>query len=476
MEGALDLAAIRRVAAPAGGIPLAAQLHHAPGGILDHFPAGHETGPAETHLSTRRQAEPLLGGLLAEVVLLDVELPREGQLAGAHGGIVRMVRNLHLEAVGVGHVGDDDLQGPQYRHASGGPLLQVLADAELQQARVGHHVALGHAHLLREGPYGLGRVAPAPQAADGGHAGIVPAPHDAVLHQLEQAALAHHRVGEVQAGELDLTRQRPLEELCFDILFQEPLVEGAVVLELQGADGVRDGLEGVRYAVGVVVHGVEAPGVARAVVVGPADAVHERIAQVHVAAGHVDLRAQDLRAIRELARLHAAEEVQILLGAPVSVRAVLPRHMEVAAVLADLGLGQVADIGLALPDQVLRVVIEEGKVVRRVVLTLPVETEPAHVLADGVHILHILLHGVRVVEAQVGGAAVGLRQAEVQADALGVADVQVAVGLRREAREHPPPVLPRGAVRLHDLLDEVEALGFGRELFRRHWGSRRSNL
>src|SRR5690606_4445380 len=56
-----------------------------------------------------------------------------------------------------------------------------------------------------------------------------------------------------------------------------------------------------------------------------------------------------------------------------------------------------------------------------------------HHLADGVDVFLLFLLGVGVVEAQVAHAAVLLRQLEVQPDALGVADVQVAVGLGREA-------------------------------------------
>jgi hypothetical protein len=59
--------------------------------------------------------------------------------------------------------------------------------------------------------------------------------------------------------------------------------------------------------------------------------------------------------------------------------------------------------------------------------------QPVHHLADGVDVFLLFLLGVGVVEAQVAHAAVVLRQAEVQPDALGVADVQVAVGLGRKA-------------------------------------------
>ncbi len=53
---------------------------------------------------------------------------------------------------------------------------------------------------------------------------------------------------------------------------------------------------------------------------------------------------------------------------------------------------------------------------------------------DGVDILLLFLLRIGVVEAQVGLAAKLVRKAEINADGLGVADVQIAVGLRRKAR------------------------------------------
>ena len=83
-----------------------------------------------------------------------------------------------------------------------------------------------------------------------------------------------------------------------------------MILELQRADRVRDVFERVRDRVRVIVHRIDAPFVAGAVMVGVTDAVDRRVAQVHVGRGHVDLRAQDVLAIGEFAGLHAAEQVQ----------------------------------------------------------------------------------------------------------------------------------------------------------------------
>src|SRR5581483_6600269 len=67
---------------------------------------------------------------------------------------------------------------------------------------------------------------------------------------------------------------------------------------------------------------------------------------------------------------------------------------------------------------------------------------------------------VAVVEAQVALAAEVARDAEVEADRLRVADVRVAVGLRREPRHHARVATAR-QIRAHDLADEVVGRGGG---------------
>src|SRR6185436_7388872 len=92
----------------------------------------------------------------------------------------------------------------------------------------------------------------------------------------------------------------------------------------------------------------------------------------------------------------------------------------------------------------------------------PLEAEPADVLLDRLDVLDVLGGRVRVVEAQVAGPAELLRQAEVDADRLGVADVQVAVRFGREAGRDASAVLVAGLVLQHDVADEVAraAVGF----------------
>jgi hypothetical protein len=92
---------------------------------------------------------------------------------------------------------------------------------------------------------------------------------------------------------------------------------------------------------------------------------------------------------------------------------------------------------------------------------LPVEAQPLDGLDDGVDVFLLFLGRVGVVEAQVAGAAVDLGQAEVEADALGVAVVQVAVGLGREAGLDAAAPLAEAAIFVDEVADEVAAASAG---------------
>ena len=304
-----------------------------------------------------------------------------------------------------------------------------------------------------EGANGFRGKAAAAEAGEGGHAGIVPSADALLLHELEELALAEQGVGEVEAVEFNLLRREDAE------LLNVPAIEGLMVGELERAHGVGDVLDGVGLAVRVVVHGIDAPLVAGAVVRGVEDAVHDRIAHVEVGRGHVDFGAEDAAAVGELALLHADEEVEIFFDGPVAIRAVFAGLGEGAAVLADFVGGEVVDVGLAGLDELDGPLVELAEVVGGVAEALPVEAEPADVFLDGVDVLLLFFFGIGVVEAQVGFAAELVGEAEVDADGLGVADVEVAVGLGGKAGLDDGVAELFGADVLGD--DVVEEVGGG---------------
>ena len=169
---------------------------------------------------------------------------------------------------------------------------------------------------------------------------------------------------------------------------------------------------------------------------GVQDAVEHRVAQVDVARGHVDLGAQHARAVRELAGPHAAEQVEVLLDGAVAERAVPAGLGQRAAVRADLLRRLVVDVGLAGLDQALGPVVELLEVVRGVVEVRRPSRSRASARRAWIASTYSCSSLVGLVSSkrrwQRPPNSCG--DAEVEADRLGVADVQVAVRLRREAR------------------------------------------
>ena len=75
----------------------------------------------------------------------------------------------------------------------------------------------------------------------------------------------------------------------------------------------------------------------------------------------------------------------------------------------------------------------------------------------GVYIFYVLLHRIGIVEAQVAQPAVLLRQPEVDADGFGVADVQIAVRLRREPGVDFPAEAPGGVVLIDADVQKIQS-------------------
>ena len=84
----------------------------------------------------------------------------------------------------------------------------------------------------------------------------------------------------------------------------------------------------------------------------------------------------------------------------------------------------------------------------------PIEAEPAHVLLNRIDIFLLLLSRIGIIEAKMTTAAELLRDTEIEADRLGVTNVQVSIRLRRKARHHVHVALG-GKISRDDIADEV---------------------
>src|SRR5262245_35642559 len=148
-----------------------------------------------------------------------------------------------------------------------------------------------------------------------------------------------------------------------------------MILKLERANGVRDVLDRVGLAVRKVIARVDLPGSACARVWRVQNAIKDRIAEIDIARGHVNLGTQNPRAIGKLAGPHAAEQVEVFFDAAVPEWAVLAWLGQGAPIDAHLFRGLIVNISLVGPDQVLGPGVKLLEVVGRVIEVLaPIET------------------------------------------------------------------------------------------------------
>ena len=239
-------------------------------------------------------------------------------------------------------------------------------------------------------------------------------------------------------------------------LLDKPIVQRTVNIELQRTDRVSDLLDRVALTVCIVVHRVDAPLAARTVVISVDNAVHNRVAEQHIGVCHIDLSTQYTATVLELTRTHTLKEIQVLLDRTIAPRRGGTRHGYRTTILANLLLSLVVDISQTLLDQHLCPLIQLLEIVRRIVLASPIEAEPLDILLDRVNILGILLHRVGIVETKVTLTAILLSQTEVQADTLGVSNMQITVRLGRETSLNSCVTLGDGTG--YDLFEKIERL------------------
>src|SRR5262249_35754830 len=326
----------------------------------------------------------------------------------------------------------------EHRHRLGRAALEIGANGKLQLADIDDAVVLGHADQLGEVPDGLGRHSAPAHAREGGHSGIIPSRNAALIYQLKQLSLGHHRVAERQASKLVLPRPR----IPGSQIVQHPIVELAVALELQGTERMSHPFESVLQGMSVVIHRVDDPLVPGPMMVRVADPIEQGIAHQQIRMRHVYFGPQHARAVLELALAHGAKQAEVLLDAAIAEGAVDAGPFEAAALLADILYALAVYVGFALLDQPQRALVHSLEEIRCVPqVRVPVVAKPAHVLLDRLDVQLVFGGGIGIVKAQVRPAVVLAGETEVEDDRLGMADVQEAVRLGRKAGDDLSPVL-----------------------------------
>src|ERR1700733_4314041 len=93
--------------------------------------------------------------------------------------------------------------------------------------------------------------------------------------------------------------------------------------EFEGTNGMGDLFYRVALPMCKIIHGIDAPVIPRAMMMGMFDPVHDRVAHMHVGRAHVDLRPQYFLPVPVFSRTHLFEQTQVLFDAAVTERAAL---------------------------------------------------------------------------------------------------------------------------------------------------------
>jgi hypothetical protein len=189
---------------------------------------------------------------------------------------------------------------------------------------------------------------------------------------------------------------------------------------------------------------------------GVANAVNGRVAQIHVRARQIDLEPQHVCTVGIFAFLHSAKQIQILLDRTLAERTWPARLGQRSAQTPHFVRRGTVDVGQSGLDQMPREFIEAIEIIRRVVqMRPPVEAKPLHRGHDRVGEFDVFLHRIGIVETQMTQTAVFDGEAEVEADRLRVADMQIAVRLGRKARDYSPAVFVRAQILGDDLAQKI---------------------
>ena len=293
-------------------------------GVFAATGAHHDVGTLESHFLARSHAEEFLWRIFHKVVALNVDFLAERHFVGAGIFLLGIVVHIHHFHLVGGIVGDDHLHGIEHGAHAVGALIEVVANGVFKEADIVERFKFGVADGVDKILDGFRGEATSAQAANGGHTRVVPSVHQVFLHQLQQFALAHHGVGEVQAVEFYLARAVLVGSVACQF-FHEFFVKRTVRHKFEGANGVGHALKVVALPMGKVVHGIHLPLVAGAPMRLQNDAIHNGVAEVHIIACHIYFGTEHTTSFGKFACIHAGEKVEVFFHGAVAERTFLTR-------------------------------------------------------------------------------------------------------------------------------------------------------
>jgi len=208
--------------------------------------------------------------------------------------------------------------------------------------------------------------------------------------------------------------------------------------------------------VGKVIHGVCFPCFACTVMGRFYYAVDNRVAEVHIGACHIYFGTQHHLSFFYFSGVHLLEQFECLLYRAVAVRAFYTRLGGRAFLCGNHFGALFVYISFSFLDETDGEVPQLLEVVGCIIFISPLESEPLDIFLDGFHIFHVFFGRVGVVETQVTYSTIACGYPKIQANGLGMTDVEITVGLRRETGLDFSSVFTFLQVVLYCLFDEVQ--------------------
>ena len=273
--------------------------------------------------------------------------------------ILRVVRHRHRAA----HrkIDQRHAQWAQHRHDPRGAGVEVIADRVFKRRQVNGAVRAGHADASGESANRVGSHAASALRGNRRHARIIPTTDQARFDQFFELAFADH--GVLEAATPKLVLMRVADKRGVIQMLEQPIVNRAVVHELEAAQAVCDAVSGVVDRLREVVERVDAPSVALTVMRGVQDAVQPRIAQFHVRVRQINFGSEQMSAVGIRPRSHCRKQLEVFTHSPRAVRAGRASLRGRAAQARHFIGGHAVHVSQAFFDQLHRALVHGFKII-----------------------------------------------------------------------------------------------------------------
>ncbi|MBA7685380.1 hypothetical protein ES703_93803 [subsurface metagenome] len=213
----------------------------------------------------------------------------------------------------------------------------------LEQCDIDDAITLSYSNTFTKVTDRLWCVAASAQTRYCRHPWIVPSAHIPLFYQLQKLSFTHNGIAEIKTSELDLLW------MTINVQFVKyPVVQRAIILKFQRTNGMCDAFDGIRETMGKIVRRINAPFVVSSVMRFMSNAIEDRIPHIQIWRGHINFCSKHVRAILEFSCPHPLEQVQVFLDRTSSIRTVLARLSQGAAVPSDFLCAQAANVRLPI--------------------------------------------------------------------------------------------------------------------------------